>query len=186
MTGPAARLEEHFERTMRLLDLMDAEPDIELRYGFHRILALVSGRDSARVDDVIRRLGTPRRRPRPPRHLGLLPGPELPAAALPGRLRPGRRGRDRPHDDDRSEKGRRALCASGGGITGLYFEMGALKCLADCLPPGALNAFDMYFGISAGAVLTGMLANGYSVDEFMAGDRRARRASGSRRSTSRS
>ena len=31
--------------------------------------------------------------------------------------------------------------------------MGALKCLSDCLPPGALNAFDMYFGISAGAVL---------------------------------
>jgi hypothetical protein len=46
--------------------------------------------------------------------------------------------------------------------------MGALKCLADCLPPGALNAFDMYFGISAGAVLTGILANGYSIDEFMA------------------
>ena len=55
--GPAGRLEDQFARTMRLLDLMDAEPDIELRYGFHRILALISGPDSSRVDELIRRLG---------------------------------------------------------------------------------------------------------------------------------
>jgi predicted acylesterase/phospholipase RssA len=168
MKGPAARLEEQFERTMRLLDLMDAEPDVELRYGFHRILALISGPDSARVDDLIRRLGT--------RGVGRALRDtstcffdrgcsKLPTAADFGRL---------VADEivrltTAQKKGRRALCASGGGITGLYFEMGALKCLSDCLPPGALNAFDMYFGISAGAVLTGMLANGFSVDEFMAG-----------------
>ena len=31
-----------------------------------------------------------------------------------------------------------------------------------------MNSFDMYFGISAGAVVTGVIAMGYSVDEFMA------------------
>ncbi|MFW5741171.1 MAG: patatin-like phospholipase family protein, partial [Myxococcota bacterium] len=66
------------------------------------------------------------------------------------------------------KQGKRALCASGGGITGIYFEMGALKCLDDCLSPDAVNSFDMYFGISAGAVVTGFLANGYTVDECMA------------------
>ncbi len=168
MSGRSTRLGEHFERTMRLLDLMDAEPDVELRYGFHRILALISGRDSAQVDELIRRLGG--------RGIGhVLRDPSvcyldsscsrLPAPADFGRL---------VFDElvrmtTAGRKGSRALCASGGGITGLYFEMGALKCLADCLPPGALNAFDMYFGISAGAVLSGILANGYSMDEFMAG-----------------
>ncbi len=167
MTGPTARLEEHFEKTMRLLDLMDAEHDIELRYGFHRILALISGRDSAQVDDLIRRLGS--------RGIGHVlrdhsvcyldsACSRLPAPADFGRLVVD----ELVRMTIALRKGSTALCASGGGITGLYFEMGALKCLADCLPPGALNAFDLYFGISAGAVLSGILANGYSVDEFMA------------------
>ena len=167
MSGRSARLGEHFERTMRLLDLMDAEPDIELRYGFHRILALISGHDSAQVDDLIRRLGS--------RGIGhVLRDPSvcyldsrcsrLPAPAEFGQLVVD----ELVRMTTGGNKGLRALCASGGGITGIYFEMGALKCLADCLPPGALNAFDMYFGISAGAVLSGILANGYSIDEFMA------------------
>ena len=168
MSGPAARLEEQFERTMRLLDLMDEESDIELRYGFHRILALISGPDSGRVDDLIRRLGSrgigrvirdpsvcflDRQCPRLPEHVdfGRLVTEEIVRMTTTRKV------------------GQRALCASGGGITGLYFEMGALKCLSDCLPPGAMNGFDLYFGISAGAVLTGILANGYSIDEFMAG-----------------
>jgi len=64
--------------------------------------------------------------------------------------------------------GKVALCLAGGGTTGIFFEQGALKCLADCLPPGALNALDLYFGISAGAVVSGVLANGYGIDEFLA------------------
>lgn len=166
MSGPAARLEEQFEKTMRLLDLMDAEHDVELRYGFHRILALISGRDSTQVDDLIRRLGS--------RGIGhVLRDPSvchldagcsrLPAPSDFGRLVIN----ELLQMTTARKKGSLALCASGGGITGLYFEMGALKCLSDCLPPGATNAFDMYFGISAGAVLSGILANGYSMDEFM-------------------
>jgi predicted acylesterase/phospholipase RssA len=65
--------------------------------------------------------------------------------------------------------GKTALCLSGGGITGLYFELGALKCFEDCCAPGALRELDLYFGISAGAVAAGMLANGFGVSEFMAG-----------------
>src|SRR5690606_30907287 len=57
--------------------------------------------------------------------------------------------------------------ASGGGITGIYFELGALKCLDDVLSTG-VNQFDLYFGISAGAVVSSVINAGYSVDEFMA------------------
>ncbi|MRR11926.1 patatin-like phospholipase family protein, partial [bacterium] len=167
LSGRSTRLEEHFEKTMRLLDLMDAEPDIELRYGFHRILALISGHDSAQVDDLIRRLGS--------RGIGhVLRDPTVCYldSSCPRLASPADFGQLVVNELVRlttaGKKGSRALCASGGGITGLYFEMGALKCLADCLPQGALNAFDMYFGISAGAVISGILANGYSVDEFMA------------------
>lgn len=165
--GPAGRLDEQLGRTTQLLDMMDAEPDIELRYGFHRILTLISGPDSARVDDVIRHLGA--------RGVGSVlrdtstcfhdrSCPKLPPPADFGRAVAD----ELVRMTSARKKGQRAICASGGGITGLYFEMGALKCLSDCLPAGALNSFDMYFGISAGAVLSGMLANGYSVDEFMA------------------
>ena len=64
--------------------------------------------------------------------------------------------------------GKKALCAAGGGITGIFFELGVMKCLDDCLDSGGVNGFDMYFGISAGAVVSGPIAVGYSVDEFMA------------------
>lgn len=165
--GPASRLEECFARSLRLLDLMDAEPDPELRFGFHRILALLSGPDPVVVDDRIRLLGARGvgmvlRDPSP--GAGDRRGPRLHASDALGRLV----GDELVRMTTGRRVGSRALCASGGGITGIYFEMGALKCLADCLPPGALNAFDLYFGISAGAVLTGILANGYSIDEFMA------------------
>jgi predicted acylesterase/phospholipase RssA len=64
--------------------------------------------------------------------------------------------------------GKTAICASGGGITGIYFEMGALKCLDDCLTNCGVNDFHMMFGISAGAVVTSLLSVGYTPDEQMA------------------
>ena len=65
--------------------------------------------------------------------------------------------------------GKTAICAAGGGITGIYFEMGVLKCLDDCLTNCSVNDFDMMFGISAGAVVTSLLSVGYTADELMAG-----------------
>lgn len=137
------------------LDALDAL-DPEERFGFHRVLALVSGEG----DDADRAI-----------------------AALAARG-VGRVLRERPGVRDlfaqqalaemrrvmlERARAKTALCLAGGGVTGVYFELGALKALDDCLPEGALNRFDLLFGISAGAVVGGMLANGYSVDEFMAG-----------------
>jgi predicted acylesterase/phospholipase RssA len=65
--------------------------------------------------------------------------------------------------------GKTAICASGGGITGIYFEMGVLKCLDDCLTNCGVNDFSMMYGISAGAVVTSLLSVGYTPDELFAG-----------------
>ena len=148
------------EEVMRFLTDIDDVSDIETRYGFHRIMVLVSGEDPDAVDQLIARLG----------------------AAGVGRVLQERRrcqeGQERAFAErvmeevvailKQGRRGKRALCTSGGGVTGLYFELGALKCLSDVLGPHAINEFDMYFGISAGAVVGGLLAAGYSVDELMA------------------
>lgn len=162
----ALRLE--VERAACILDKLDAEPDPELRYGFHRIVVLVSGPDSIEVDDLIASLGARGvgRVMRDTATCHLDPTcPKLPHHSHFGQ-----------HVLDealslmlRNRTGTRALCCAGGGITGIYFELGALKCLEDCLSPGAVNSFDQYYGISAGAVVAGFLANGYSVTEVMGG-----------------
>lgn len=140
-----------------LLDSLERSDDIEQRYGFHRILALVSGPDADAVDDLIARLGA--------RGIGrvLRQREEELETDFSGRVLRAILSTiaDRP-------VGKRALCASGGGVTGIYFELGVLKCLDDCLVGATVGDFDLYFGISAGAVVSGLLAAGYSVDEIMA------------------
>jgi predicted acylesterase/phospholipase RssA len=139
------------------LDALDRSEDVEGRFAFNRILVLLPARPSPAVDQVLLELGV--------RGVGSVI-----------RERDGESGRafarrllEQSVQLLRARKtGKRALCASGGGITGLYFELGALKCLDDCLGGGGVNDFDLYFGISAGAVVAGPLAVGYSVDEFMA------------------
>ncbi len=148
------RCEEGVQEALKLLDSLDDLDDVEARYGFHRIVALVQG-DTDAVDQLIGDLGR-----RGLRHIL----------------------RQRGDDDAFHERvmaritstlisratPQTALCASGGGITGIFFELGALKCLDDCTD-GAVNGFDSYYGISAGAVVTSLLAVGYSVDEILAG-----------------
>jgi NTE family protein len=166
--SPRRREARDFEKGLALLDAMDQEPDIERRYGFHRIVALVSGDVAPEVDRRIAALGARGvgrvMRDMAACHLnprcGHLPPKHVFARHVLGEM--AQMTQSRP-------AGKRALCLSGGGITGLYFELGALKCFEDCCSPGALNGLDLYFGISAGAVVSGMLANGYSVSEFMAG-----------------
>ena len=149
------------EHALEILDALDKVLDVEDRYGFHRILVLVGGGAESSTDDLILKLGA--------RGVGrVLRHPEChgPEAVDPAfgkkflqeaRLALGDR-----------KPGKRAICAAGGGITGIFFELGVLKCLDDCLDAGGVNDFDMYFGISAGAVVTGPISVGYSVDEFMA------------------
>lgn len=160
LRGPAADFGARAAEAFALLEALDRREDIEERYAFDRILVLLPADATLEIDRVLLELGARGVR-------GVLRPPE---AALDA----DGRGADRDvvdavcHMLRARTRGQRALCASGGGITGIYFELGALKCLDDCLGEGGVNAFDMYFGISAGAVVTAPLAAGYSVDEFMA------------------
>jgi predicted acylesterase/phospholipase RssA len=63
-------------------------------------------------------------------------------------------------------RGSTAINLAGGGISGIYYELGVLKCLGDALSIDVRD-FDLYYGISAGAVVAAGLANGYSVDDLL-------------------
>lgn len=158
--GTAERTyDERVASARRLLTALDDIDDPEARYGFHRIMVLVSAADGPGVDRLLVELGGFGIRhveKEPPGAEQAFAGAVLDAAL---RLMLDR------------EPSRTAICAAGGGITAIYFELGALKCLDDSLggsSPYVVNGFDMYFGISAGAVVTSLLANGYSADEIMA------------------
>ena len=60
-----------------------------------------------------------------------------------------------------------ALVCAGGGVTGIAYEVGCLAALETLLGRSAAD-FDIYVGISAGAVVTSLLANGISAAEIRA------------------
>jgi NTE family protein len=62
--------------------------------------------------------------------------------------------------------GKRALVLCGGGITGLTYEVGALRALDDMLVGITVNDFDIYVGTSAGSMVSALLANGVSPTEI--------------------
>jgi NTE family protein len=58
-----------------------------------------------------------------------------------------------------------ALVCAGGGVTGAVYEIGCLRALEDLLERSVLD-FDMYVGVSGGAFVTSLLANGVSPGEM--------------------
>lgn len=67
----------------------------------------------------------------------------------------------------RAVVGRTALCLAGGGIEGLIYEVGVLRALDELLVNRGVNDFDIYCGISAGAIAGSFLANGVPPAEFV-------------------
>ena len=65
--------------------------------------------------------------------------------------------------------GKRALVLCGGGITGLTYEVGALRALDDLLVGSTVNDFDVYVGTSAGSMVGALLANGITPTEMALG-----------------
>ena len=158
-------IEEDIREVYALLQQMDEVEDLEARYGFHRIAALVGAAEPDPIDALCVSLGhkgvthVMRQHPR-----GCAPKEPYLGALMQHLVAWIRKPRARKN----------ALCLSGGGITGIFYELGAVKCLDDCLigapddPLPPINQFDMYFGISAGAVNCGVLTAGYAVEEMMA------------------
>lgn len=65
-------------------------------------------------------------------------------------------------------KKKTALVCAGGGITGAVYEVGVLRALSGSLPNFPLTNFDIYVGVSAGAFVASLLANGVSSEELFA------------------
>src|SRR5690606_35261609 len=59
---------------------------------------------------------------------------------------------------ERHTGGRVAVCLAGGGIEGLLYEIGVLRALDWFLADRSLVDFDLFCGISAGAMLGAFLA----------------------------
>jgi predicted acylesterase/phospholipase RssA len=60
-----------------------------------------------------------------------------------------------------------ALVLAGGGLTGVVYEMGALRAIDDLLVDRTVNDFDIYVGTSAGAIVAAGLANGYTPEALL-------------------
>jgi predicted acylesterase/phospholipase RssA len=63
--------------------------------------------------------------------------------------------------------GKTALCLAGGGIEGLIYEVGVLRALDELFVNRGVNDFDIYCGISAGAIAGCFLANGVPPSELV-------------------
>src|SRR5438309_12027728 len=65
------------------------------------------------------------------------------------------------------DRERRALVLAGGGIIGVFYEIGVLAALEEAFPPGPFNQhFDLFVGTSAGAVTAAFVANGAQPSEM--------------------
>lgn len=163
------------EQAEALLRSVLNEGDRERRYPAGRVVALVGDPSLERTDELLFALGE--------RHLG--------GFVRDRSLNPRLNAEERRSAEDRFVRdiwslirgllgrrrgGRKALCASGGGITGIFYELGVLKCMNDAFGAVDVRDFDLYYGISAGAIVTSLLANGYHIDEIIEnmGGRRGR------------
>jgi NTE family protein len=66
-------------------------------------------------------------------------------------------------------RGRFAICLAGGGIEGIFYELGVLRALDSFMADRSVVDADFFCGISAGAVLGAFLANGLGPEEIMRG-----------------
>lgn len=60
-----------------------------------------------------------------------------------------------------------AVVLAGGGLTGMVYEIGALRAVNDLLLDVTVNDFDVYVGTSAGALVATGLANGLPPEQMM-------------------
>jgi len=66
-----------------------------------------------------------------------------------------------------SNQGKIALVLAGGGLTGVVYEMGALRAIDDLLVDRTVNDFDIFVGTSAGAIVAAGLANELSPEMLL-------------------
>jgi predicted acylesterase/phospholipase RssA len=69
--------------------------------------------------------------------------------------------------DFRAAHAKTALCISGGGLEGYIYAVGVSQALEDCFENRTNNDFDIYCGVSSGAILALTLASGMSTEDVV-------------------
>ena len=70
----------------------------------------------------------------------------------------------------RGQRGRRlGLALAGGGPAGAVYEIGALRALEEAVEGWDANECEVYVGVSAGAFIAGLLANGHTPSQLVRG-----------------
>jgi len=150
-------------KLFQFFEMIENEKDIERRYPLRRIVVLVGDQDEDRVDRLVFQMGS-ERVGACLRDRSLSAGTDQKSARADfirliwdqaKKILLGRR------------RGKKAISAAGGGITGIYYELGVLKCLHDAMNCD-IRDFDLYLGISGGAVVSACLANGIGINEMIA------------------
>lgn len=165
-TGGEDEMAAREREALGFLEALRREPDRERRYPFRRVVAVVGGADDERADRLIFAMGE--------RHVGACLRDRSLAVAGSSTQQAAARRRFATELWNHCHRlltetrhGLRAVCAAGGGLSGLYYELGVLKCLHDASDLD-VGKFDMYFGISAGSLVTAGLAAGFSIDDLIA------------------
>ncbi|MCA2959031.1 MAG: patatin-like phospholipase family protein, partial [Silvanigrellales bacterium] len=70
--------------------------------------------------------------------------------------------------DFRDAQTKTSLCVSGGGLEGYIYAVGVSHALEECFATKTNNDFDIYCGVSSGAILTLSLAAGLPIEDVVA------------------
>lgn len=70
---------------------------------------------------------------------------------------------------DKKKPGKLAVCLAGGGIEGLLYEIGVLRAVESYMVNYKIVDFNIFCGISAGAIISSFLANGVGPEELAIG-----------------
>ncbi|MBI5509748.1 MAG: patatin-like phospholipase family protein [Deltaproteobacteria bacterium] len=158
----------HLQQTVlfEFLDQLVKERDRERRFPMSRVAILVGDVDVEVVEKLIFRLGQ--------RHVGACIRDRSLAAHRVGNARLA--AKDRLVEQlwqfcnsslIAPESGKKAVNLAGGGLPGIYYELGVLKCLNDALGGVDVRDFELFFGVGAGAVVAAFLANGVAIADLI-------------------
>jgi len=131
------------------LNAIELEPNVDKRYSSNRVLVLLD--ETPALAEQVFELGK------------LQIGSYLARPFQAGRLW----NKVDQHLHAKRKSGKTAVCIAGGGAEGLLYELGVLKALNSLLANFRVTDFDIFCGISAGAYIAAVLANGVQPEELI-------------------
>lgn len=131
------------------LEKVEREPNIDKKYSLNRIMVLIDS--SPHLSEITFELGR--------RQIGSYVADPFTHSHLIDKIN------EVLHE--KRKTGKMAICIAGGGLEGLLYELGVLRALNSLFKNVQVTDFDMYCGISSGAFISSILANGIQPEEFI-------------------